>query len=70
MRLYIDALWLVGMMVVLPILWLLLSRLYLARHAKKLQMRIGHCNSCGYDLTGNLSGVCPECGTALHTRVP
>ena len=20
---------------------------------------------CGYDLTGNLSGVCPECGTAV-----
>ena len=23
----------------------------------------GHC-SCGYNLTGNVSGVCPECGTA------
>lgn len=23
------------------------------------------CLSCGYDLTGNTSGVCPECGTAL-----
>ena len=22
----------------------------------------GHCQSCGYDLTGNTSGVCPECG--------
>ncbi len=22
----------------------------------------GHCQSCGYDLTGNVSGVCPECG--------
>jgi hypothetical protein len=22
------------------------------------------CPSCGYDLTGNVSGVCPECGTA------
>jgi hypothetical protein len=22
------------------------------------------CLSCGYDLTGNTSGVCPECGTA------
>jgi hypothetical protein len=20
------------------------------------------CQSCGYDLTGNTSGVCPECG--------
>jgi len=23
----------------------------------------GHCTACGYDLTGNESGVCPECGT-------
>jgi len=23
----------------------------------------GQCVACGYDLTGNLSGVCPECGT-------
>ena len=22
------------------------------------------CPRCGYDLTGNVSGVCPECGTA------
>lgn len=21
------------------------------------------CKRCGYDLTGNVSGVCPECGT-------
>jgi hypothetical protein len=21
----------------------------------------GHCQQCGYDLTGNVSGVCPEC---------
>ena len=23
----------------------------------------GLCVGCGYDLTGNVSGVCPECGT-------
>ena len=22
----------------------------------------GDCPSCGYDLTGNVSGTCPECG--------
>lgn len=22
----------------------------------------GHCQKCGYNLTGNVSGVCPECG--------
>ncbi len=23
------------------------------------------CRMCGYDLTGNVTGVCPECGTAI-----
>jgi hypothetical protein len=25
----------------------------------------GHCKKCGYDLTGNESGRCPECGQPL-----
>ena len=25
--------------------------------------RKGWCVKCGYDLTGNVSGVCPECGS-------
>lgn len=25
----------------------------------------GYCSSCGYDLTGNVSGTCPECGTPV-----
>jgi hypothetical protein len=25
----------------------------------------GHCQKCGYDLTGDVSGVCPECGTEV-----
>jgi len=24
------------------------------------------CGACGYDLTGNVSGVCPECGTEIE----
>ncbi len=24
-----------------------------------------HCRRCSYDLTGNISGICPECGTAI-----
>ena len=27
------------------------------------------CRACGYDLTGNASGICPECGTPLQ-RTP
>jgi len=26
----------------------------------------GHCHRCGYDLTGNVSGVCPECGEKVQ----
>ena len=25
----------------------------------------GHCAVCAYNLTGNLSGICPECGTKI-----
>ena len=27
----------------------------------------GHCRACGYDLTGNVSGRCPECGLSRST---
>lgn len=28
----------------------------------------GRCHACGYDLTGNVSGVCSECGSAILGR--
>lgn len=34
--------------------------------ARKL---LPNCEKCEYDLTGNVSGVCPECGTALSEAV-
>ena len=33
--------------------------LWLFRPRRKLP---NHCEQCGYNLTGNVSGVCPECG--------
>jgi hypothetical protein len=30
---------------------------------RSLRPKPGHCHHCGYNLTGNVSGVCPECGT-------
>ncbi|NLE59112.1 MAG: hypothetical protein GX616_12180 [Planctomycetes bacterium] len=26
----------------------------------------GNCRKCGYNLTGNVSGVCPECGESAR----
>ena len=26
------------------------------------------CHSCGYDMTGNELGICPECGTVMRCR--
>jgi hypothetical protein len=28
---------------------------------------VGHCRKCNYNLTGNTSGICPECGTPCQT---
>jgi hypothetical protein len=30
----------------------------------------GHCQCCGYDLTGNVSGRCPECGSPTEPKRP
>lgn len=32
----------------------------------KRRPRVGCCSECDYDLTGNVSGICPECGTPLR----
>jgi hypothetical protein len=29
----------------------------------------GHCQQCGYNLTGNTSGVCSECGSPAHQGI-
>jgi hypothetical protein len=34
-------------------------------HAKKWESARGVCAICSYDLTGNTTGTCPECGTAI-----
>ena len=33
--------------------------------ARRRAPRPGHCRRCGYDLRGNVSGVCPECGAKV-----
>jgi len=43
----------------------LLSSPITARVARRYRQFIdsSECSHCGYDLTGNVSGMCPECGT-------
>jgi hypothetical protein len=31
---------------------------------RRTRIKTGLCPRCGYDLTGNVSGTCSECGTA------
>lgn len=33
-------------------------------HRRRIRRKHNQCVACGYSLTGNTSGVCPECGTA------
>lgn len=49
-------------------LWLVLSASVLATTWlwRPSRSRKKGCVECGYSLTGNVSGVCPECGTAIE----
>ena len=38
--------------------------------AARRRRRHGLCVSCQYDLTGNESGVCPECGSPISNQRP
>ena len=45
---------------------------YLPRNAKRYRESRrrpeGDCQCCGYDLTGNESGICPECGCGTNLK--
>lgn len=51
------------------LLTVLLSTVPLVWGARRLRRLVSHrpgaCPSCAYNLTGNTSGKCPECGTAI-----
>jgi hypothetical protein len=36
------------------------------RDEQQRRRKLGLCLRCGYDLTANVSGVCPECGTEIE----
>lgn len=48
-----------------PIFWFLFGvsfGLAIAFWVQRKPQLPGHCENCGYDLSGNISGRCPECG--------
>jgi hypothetical protein len=46
-------------------LFVLLPATWLVPVACRRRFPPGHCEECGYALKGNVSGVCPECGTVI-----
>jgi hypothetical protein len=47
----------------LPLAAFAIPTIALILHGRLRRIPPGHCRKCAYDLTGNTSGVCPECGT-------
>lgn len=41
------------------------SKVFAARGLLSRTRSPGMCAECGYNLTGNVTGICPECGTAI-----
>ena len=53
----------------LTLIFAILPPIWLFKWRKRRRLaRVGKCPSCGYDLTGNESGVCPECGKSIGTE--
>jgi hypothetical protein len=53
--------WIPMTLIAVPTLW----SFWRARKGSKR----GRCRKCLYDLTGNVSGICPECGTPIPEKV-
>lgn len=55
----------------LPIIWPLLTigiPCLILAFRRSIYHEEGHCMRCRYDLTGNTSGICPECGEPILMR--
>ena len=56
-------LWFAGLLsLMLPLLWIMRR---LRNHSR---FPDGSCLHCGYSLTGNVGGICPECGEKIDSR--
>jgi hypothetical protein len=54
-----------GYYVHLPLVYVFAGLLVVSFLTWPPRRRPGCCSECGYDLTGNESGVCPECGAGV-----
>jgi hypothetical protein len=60
-----DSLYFGGIPPWLPVTLLALPTAVFWWQDRPRRERSGHCQDCGYDLTGNVSGRCPECGKSI-----
>ena len=51
----------------IPLLLIAMPTLYLWWVDRRIPP--GHCSKCGYNLAGNVSGICPECGEKVNAEV-
>ncbi len=49
----------------LPLAYYVARKFYNAIRWKRCQGLTKECQNCSYNLTGNVSGICPECGTPV-----
>ena len=50
----------------ITLIFAILPTIWLYKWNKRRKLGPNACPSCGYDLTGNTSGVCPECGERIQ----
>jgi len=52
----------------LTLIFAIMPAIWLFKWNKRRKLGPTACPSCGYDLTGNETGACPECGVATKTE--
>lgn len=63
----------IGNLIVNSVYWpLIFSLVSIARHKWRMRNATDDplCGACGYNLHGNTSGVCPECGVMITVGMP